>query len=499
MNEYSTNQSNYLTVCNKKIPLFDELNNNAGLTKIHYLTMAFSFFILFIDGMHMCLINVIFIPFQNLYNLSEFQVSLISSSMFLAVGAGSMLSGNKNLIGSRKEAIVRYTFVIFLFHFLIGVFTNLALFIIFRICIGVSLGIIMPKINNLLVEILPVKNRSFIMISIGVSFNLGAICLNVLLFIIMPNFEKDRLYLVFLISSIPIALFTYIMYKYIRESPRYMILNNQEEEGLTMLEELTNSKIDEEKKQIIIKEINQGANKQVETNLRAIFEDKFLKITIIIISLWSANSLLAYGGTIALSLTMKYMESHSVVSNNTSTKLITNTDIIKQQILIYSIALPGAILAGAMTEVKTFGRKYTALFGFSFIIVFLLIALSDLNHFAIFIGLVAFFLGFTFSSVNSYSCEVYPTKIRDTAIGFFYFCNRIVAFFSQFIAVIAFNIHYLAPEYLCVIVAGGACFMCWMIPYDTHGRVLDVDEEEIPNSSNLSANNKHIQLNNEMI
>jgi putative MFS transporter len=492
-NEDNHNRS-YNTVPKKKLPLIDEFINTAGYSFIHYQIMLLTCFILFIDGLHMTLLQSIFVPFQNLHELSNFQMSAIASTMFLSVAAGSLLSGKTNLVGVRKKAIVNFTFLIFICNLLLGVFLNIYVFVFLRLVIGISIGILMPLINNLLCEFLPIQNRSFFMVSTGVSFSIGAIFLNCLMLIITPNFEKDKLWLIFIISSFPIGVFGFIIMKYLKESPRWLIINNHLNEGFKLLEEMCKIQITEEQRQVIISEIHQGSNKNVKRELKYAFEPKYYRITLILMFIWIINSFLVYGGTSVLSLTLKELE--KMKGENLSENKKTPINIIKNQMMIYIIGLPGSIVSGFMTELKIFGRKMTIFWGFLLVTLFCFIGLFNLDKFSIFFGLSGFFISLCFSASNSYSCEVYPTKIRDIAIGFLYFCTRCAGFLAQFLAMLLFQINYLGQYYATVVIGIVSCVITLMLPYDTLGRPLDVDEDE-PCENNIKRN-KHQKLGEEI-
>jgi sugar phosphate permease len=337
----------------------------------------------------------------------------------------------------------------------------------------------MPLIQNLLCESLPIKFRSFYMVLTGASFNLGAIFLNSTMYMVMPNLEKEKLHNVILLVSLPNLIFAIILFFKLEESPRNLIINNREEEGFFILEKMIYRKLNEEEKNIISTQIKEGGeNKNMDRSFRSIFNDKYRLITIILICLWVVNSFIVYGGSIALSLILKFIEEKNAQAVNAK-KSTTNSNIIKDQILIYVISVPGSLIAAYMTESKMFGRKMTIFTGFLFIAFFSICAILNIKNFHIYFGLSGLFIALSFSGVSSYSSEVYPTKVRDLAVGLLYFCTRISGFSSQFLAVWLFKIYYLGQTYVCIALCCVACVLTLMLPYDTHGKALDSDGEEM--------------------
>jgi hypothetical protein len=77
--------------------------------------------------------------------------------------------------------------------------------------------------------------------------------------------------------------------------------------------------------------------------------------------------------------------------------------------------------------------------------------------------------------IDVYSCEVYPTKIRDMAVGFFFSCCRLGSFIANILFVAFYRIGTFAPYYfvifLCVILIYGI----YILPFETFGVALDTD------------------------
>jgi MFS family permease len=468
----------------KNMPLMDFLVNQKGYTKYHFMMILFTCFILSIDGIHMCLFSNVYIPFQKLHQLSEFEMSMISSSIFLAIGIGSFLTTFEVIASQRKNSIILSTFLSLIFNLLMGLVTNLYLFITFRFLIGVCIGVMMPMINNLLCEYLPIKFRSFNMVLTGASFYFGSIYLNLIMLYFIPNYEPDKLHYVFLFISIPNLVFTTVLFFKLEESPRYLIINNKIEKGLRIFEKIINRELSSDEKKIIIHQLNRGeSGKNIDRSIKSAFKDKYFLITVILMFLWMVNSFVVYGANFSLSLTLKYIEEN--IKHEHVLKIVeSDREIIINQIYIYILSIPGSLVAALMTESKFFGRKMTIFTGFLLVGVFNFLAVVDINHFHIYVGLSGSFNNLSFSGCGCFSPEVYPTKIRDVAVGFLYFCTRISGLVSQFIAIWLFNIHYLAMCYAVVVVCLVACIFTFMLPYDTYQRPLDSDEEEIAQDKN---------------
>lgn len=461
------------------LPLMDQLVEKAGYTKTHFYMISFACLILFLDGIQMCLFSSTFIPFQKLHNLSQFYMSLISSSMFLAVGFGSFLTTKESMVKNRKDTLIKYTFLMFVMSFSIGIFQNLFIFILCRLFIGMCIGIILPMNSNLLCEFLPIKYRSFFMVITGTFFNLGVIFLNSIMYIIIPNLEHEKLLLVYLIVSFPNLIVSIILFFKLEESPRYLIIHHREQEGFEILEKIIKRNLNHDEKRIITTQLrgrDDNSERHVKKSIKIIFDPKYQLITVILMALWVINSFIAYGGSISMSLVLKYIEEANGIKIQ---KVNSNMNIIKDQIMIYAISLPGNFLAASMTESKYFGRKKTMFTGFLFIGIFTLYSTFNLNNFHILNGLAGLFISLTFSGCSTYTSEVFPTKIRSQAVGFLYLCTRISGFSSQFIAIWLFKVYYLGMCYATIFICFIACVFTYLLPYDTNGKPLDCEDVEV--------------------
>lgn len=465
---------------NKVLPLIDQLMNQAGYTKYQWMIIFFTNLVLFVDGMHMTMFNSMFLPLQDYFNLSQYQVSIVSSTMFLSVAVGSLLSNIDIISRNRKNTIIASMFAIFIFNFTLSLSNTLWLFIVLRGGIGVCIGLLMPLSNNLLCEFLPMKLRSFFLVVTGVSFGLGAMFLSLVMYQVMPNLEKEEVSKVMLYTSVPVGIFSFIFLFFLKESPRHLLLNNKQEQGFEMLSNMTYTMLTQEQKATIMRQIRKS-NNTPKGHLRSIFNREYVLITIILISIWMTNAFIAYGGSFSLTLTIKRLESLNIINNKQTSidenqNISHNSSIIRKQILIYLIGLPGNFIAGAMTETKTFGRKMTIFTGFFLITLFTVIGTFNQSNFPIFTGLAGMFLSLSFSVAGSYSCEVYNTKVRNTALGILYCCMRISGFASQYLAVLLFNLHYLGPYYAIATMSFVAMVLTYMLPYDTYGKPLDADD-----------------------
>ena len=74
-------------------PLLDSIIHDYGYGKITLIAISCLFLSLLTEGIEFSLFSVYLIPLTSFYSFTSFQVQLISSSMFISIGLGSMSSG----------------------------------------------------------------------------------------------------------------------------------------------------------------------------------------------------------------------------------------------------------------------------------------------------------------------------------------------------------------------------------------------------------------------
>jgi len=461
-----------------KEKLFNNLIDTAEIRLFHVEIILFQFLVLFLNGIHMTTMSALYIPIQNFYSLNDFDMIWISNSGIISVGVGSILSNYSKLVPSRLIGVKVFTFIILVTNIIIGMFSNIYIFIFSRIILCISLGIVMLIMNNILCEMLPIKNRSLFMTIASLGFTSGCMFLNVMSLFITPNLEIENLHILLLVMSIPAFFIWTVFMLRMEDSPRNLILNNKTDEAIRVLEKIIQRRVAESEREILLKEINRSSNNSLERKLSSMFQRKFIVITLLLVIIWTANSYVAYGGYVVLTLVKKEINKNlnpNKLSNNDVIEEVNYNKIIKDTLFVYLISSPGCLLAGFITETKFFGRKITIFIGFLFMGIFCLVGIIFEQNFCLFLGLSTFFMNFTFSGANNYSTEIYPTKIRDKSIGFLYFTYRVGAVLSQSGAMDFYKAHYMLPYYVFVVICIATSIFTLCLPYDTNGKPLDIE------------------------
>jgi MFS transporter, AAHS family, benzoate transport protein len=447
--------------------VIDSILDSRGYTLYTCRVILLIVLILAVEGLHMNIFSSLLIPLTSYFNMSQSQIQLVSGILFIGVGLGSFASGTTAINYGRPMMINGFLLIIFIFNIIIGLTRNYIFFALCRFTIGFGVGLVVPIALNILAEYLPLKNRSLVLTGVWAGWSLGSLLLSCTMLIIMPNLEVSKVGYTIVVSSFLTLLTLILTFFLLKDSPRNLILMNKEKEAVEQIEILANRKLRDEEIQRMINEVRSG-NSEVGSSILDIFGKKFLYLTILLTCIWFINSIITYGPYLVYTLTMKALNQQSDESHR---------QIIINQIVVNSINLPASLFGGILSEISFLGRnKATSLTLFlSFISGIFLITVP--SKFAVFFGILQAFIGIAFNTNTTYSCEVYPTKIRDHALGFLFFCTRIGGFSSQVLYVLFNTMGVWHPYYFTGGFIALNIVLVIMLPYETFGQPLDFDFE----------------------
>ena len=449
---------------------FDDLLNKSDMSLLQIQSLMESCLIYFVEGLHVSLTGLIFIPIIKYYKLSQFNGCFVSSSLILFMAFGSLLSGFLTEKILRKQLILFSLLIISTFS-IISAINSWKVLLVCRCVIGTALGIITPITSNSLSEVLPQKFRSFWIIAVTTFFSLGAIVSCQFMKISTKNFG-----VLFSSISIPSSLIAILYNYYFKENPRYLILIGDYEEAYRLIEKyliLDHHKLSQHEKTQITRSIDKGVNKEVKfTGKFKFIFSRYLNITFILSFIWILYSIIINGGIFSMIVGL----------SSNATFISTKDNIFKSRNrkgvftliqIFYTFFAASVIIAGLFTEIKCCGRKYTIFFGFllsSLISCYVL--LSDGQA-----GLVSTtatcLINISFNAINSYTIEIYPTRVRDLAVGYLTFISKISGFLSNIVAVWLQDDYKKWVLYVNAVIGVLGVIFTLMLPFDTYRRKLD--------------------------
>jgi MFS family permease len=430
---------------------------------IIFTTLAIS-----LEGMHFNILGMILIPFKNFYQLTDSEIQLISGVMYLSVGLGSFLSGHIIKRYPRTEVINYSILCTFILHLLLGLVQSVFLFTVLRILIGFVIGVFIPLITNLLCEYCPIHRRSFVFNSTWAGYNFGCLAFAFSQLFLMPELEEEYMQRTLLFTSIfPLTVFIILKF-YLNDSPRNMILLGKEKEAFDILEKFKGGYLENNDRNKIMEDVKHGVNRELGGHFKDLFKRKYRKITILLIFIWFSVYMLYYGPFLIISWVIKAIGEGTAGHES-------NRDVILDEIRVYLIGLVGYFLGGSISEIKFFGRKKGIIFGLFFCILFTLAGINFPQYFVTFFGIYFIFLNIPLIVIDIYSCELYPTKIRDVAVGFFFSCCRLGSCLASFLYVDFFRLGTFVPFYAVILTCMVDIGLMYCIPYETFGAALDTN------------------------
>ena len=449
---------------------FDDLLNKSDMSLLQIQSLIESGLIYFVEGLHVSLTGLIFIPIIKHYHLSLFNGCFVSSSLILFMAFGSLLSGFLTEKIFRKQLILFNLLIISTFS-IISAVNSWKVLCMCRCVIGTALGIIIPITSNSLSEVLPQKFRSFWIIAVTIFFSFGAIVSCQLMKISIRNFG-----ILFASISIPSSLIAILYIFYFKENPRYLILIGNYEEAYKLIEKyliLDHHKLSQYEKTQISKSIDKGVNKEVKfTGKFKFIFSRYLNITFILSSIWILYSIIINGGIFSMVVGLSSNATFISTKDNLF-KSRNRKGIFTLIQIFYTFFAVSVIIAGLFTEIKCCGRKYTIFFGFLLSsIVSCYVLLSD-GQTGLVYAVATCLINISFNAINSYTIEIYPTRVRDLAVGYLTFISKIIGFLSNIVAVWLQNENKKWVLYVNAIIGVLGVIFTLMLPFDTYRRKLD--------------------------
>lgn len=458
----------------KQIDLFF---NKIGYSRYQILCYITLFLILYTDSLQMLHINYIANDVKIDLNLQMIHTSLIKTAVYVGIALGTFFCSKLIDKYGRKRFIFIGAGIMFVFSLLIPLSVSYIDFIIYRFLIGIGIGIQMPAGMNLVSESIPIKYRSVFLSTVWISFGCGESTSILLCWKFLPDYRTIQ----FIIATPMIITLTLAFFLY--ESPRFLYAHKRYNEGAEVLkkiedfnnlkEELLNDDILE---QIII-EYDENKLNDIVPKFSAIFEKKYLGLTLKTWALWSS-------GNIGL-----YLGSFMVPKLLGETNKNQNPNYWTDCLISSAITTPSCILAGVLAE--RLGRKYSMfVLSITAIISSVLLLYTDWIS-NILLGTIKLLSGTIVAIIKVYSTEAFPTKLRGIGSSSGHAVGRFMTILTPFISDYFVELFFLkSPFYVFLAFHGLGAICAITLPFETRGRELDKDESEKQTIKDKERNNQ---------
>ncbi len=373
---------------------------------------------IFMDGYVLTIYSIAILYMKNYFGLVSgtpfyvYYIAFMGSSLFIGMFFGSIILGHLSDKYGRKK-IYEYDLIItMVFLLLSGFSTNIIEFIIFEILAGVGIGADYPISSSIQAEFSPKKNRGKFLVFNIFSWTLGGVALLLVAIPVILYVPVNINWRILYITGAIIPLFVILSRRNLPESPFWLAGKGKSQDAIkssNIVSESIGIKVDE------IPDVEKG-----DSRIRDLFSKKYLYYTIFVSIAWFSYDVSSYG-------VWEYTPSAFAYSNSNIVMVVLATLLEELPVFI------GFLICIYYVE-KT-GRRNLELLGFGG-------AAVSLALFAIYSDFVAVALLLTFFSFATmhlfhnlgptnltydYPAEIFPTRIRGTAMGFATSISRIGA------------------------------------------------------------------------
>ena len=264
-------------------------------------------------------------------------------------------------------------------------------------------------------------------------------------------------------------------WRYVKESPRFLIAVNRIEEGVTVLNEMARENhknnfevvSQQEIEELRVWQRTSFANEE-PADIKALFVEKYKRITILMWIMWFTLNFTFYGMLFILPFILSKLE-----LNNQSG----GTDGLNGLLVTIAGEVPSIIIALYIIEKESFGRKGTIIYAnILATITFLLAYLLNGSLLIPLLTVGRLFLKLNFAMIYPLTTELYTTTIRVAGMGFASGVGRLGSAIMPYMLLGMLDAGVLVPVFGFAIFTAihGVC--AFLLPYDTRGKQLDLAE-----------------------
>jgi len=442
------------------------------------------------DGTEALVLSILVPIFQNEWNATEFQLSLLGTLVFFGYLIGSFIAGPIADKYGRKKPLIVSTLIWTIFAFLSAIASNMYDFMFYRFIFGIVVGFIWPVGFSLLTEYCPVDKRGKYLNIFQLFYPIGEILAVLLAMLTLTNLQSGNWRILLGFSSIPALISLAFCYYFVDESARFELQMGNYTDAFRTINKIAEMNknipnyLDEEKKNLLMiwsndfLEFSPEIKPKIQTWSRVIsafFENSYSKIselfkndmkktTLIIWYSWLANVFVYYGVTFAIPLTVVNLKiDKDNESEDFSTLMISNVS-----------EMFSCVACAIIVDLQFLGRKYSlvitsALTGIFSIFLFLEVP----PNFVFWVSALKFISGLVNCINYLYTSELYPTKIRATGVGMASSVCRIAPMIVPWVVIYMTRVGVFLPYLIFGVVGGVAAFFVYYIKQETYGKELD--------------------------
>lgn len=191
-------------------------------------------FLALADGSEMTALSILLPVLKNEWGISDDIEGIMGTALFLGIFLGSVLSGFISDRFGRRKTLILATFVQFVIGIVSGITTNLISFLLIRGFFGLLIGFTIPLGPAIVSELTPTEYRGKGIVIINFFFTIGKIYCVLVAKMCLTTIDSGNWRALVMICSIPSLVVSFGTKFYLKESPRFLIVTNRIEEGITI-------------------------------------------------------------------------------------------------------------------------------------------------------------------------------------------------------------------------------------------------------------------------
>ena len=457
--------------------VFDSiLENKIGFGRYQYISYIFIGLTQFSDGSEIVALSILLPVLKAEWEeITDDQQGLLGSVLFFGIFFGSLLGGYVSDKVGRRKALLYASIVQFFVGVISTMVSDIILFVLLRGLFGVIIGFTIPLTPSLASEITPVDLRGRGVVAINFFFSLGKFYAVIVAKFCLDSLNSGNWKAMLIWCSLPSVIVWIGTWKYVKESPRFLIAANRIEEGVIVLNEMARENNPNNCEVVSQQEIEDLRAWQIASfaneepaDIKALFVTKYKRITVLMWIMWFTLNFTFYGMLFILPFILSKLELSSSQGG---------TDGLNGLLITIAGEVPSIIIALYIIEKEAFGRKGTIIYAnilatITFLVAYLLggtllIPLLTIGR---------LFLKLNFAMIYPLTTELYTTTIRVAGMGFASGVGRLGSAIMPYLLLRMLDIGNLVPIFGFAIFTAihGVCAI--LLPYDTRGKQLDVVE-----------------------
>lgn len=433
-------------------------------SSIHFLQFIAATFQLSIRYINYSTVTFFIVPIKNFYSLNNLEEKLSLSMFYLGSLIGFISVSYIIKYTTRKTHCILHSLIMTALLLIQAFSVTPGVFIILRFFIGLETSILAPVPINTLMENLPTNSRAHANMIINVCAQFIHGLLMIIVLIIMPNYEITQLKWLFL-TIVFLSFFNTIFFILWHDSVLSMISNNYEFKGIAQIDEMISEKQQDELNKIqkywIIRDVKVKNKNSVdnEVSLKLLFTHNYLKTTILLSIVY-----------FCLGFLIGFPAIYALIGQKWGFKA---SNVILSFVVNKIIVIAFVFLSSYLLDNQNIGRKKTIIF-FAFFAIGPLLVMYFFSALLLVLG--PMYLGLfmiIYVCISLYTVEIFPTKLRDQAVGFFWSMYAFGTILYSFILLSALNVSDFLPFVLLSIASGIIAICIIFVPHETVGKELD--------------------------